>query len=104
MVTSWSQGEQGVLDLLVQPRRGLTKTLVRQPHAVGSSGFSSWALYSGPHGISEHVDNYESVLLVACGAGLAAVIPYVKKLIHGYNTCRSHVRRVHLIWQVESLG
>ena len=104
MITSWSRTDQGVLDLLVEPRGGLTKTLVRQAHAAPKGNFSSLALYSGPHGISECVDKYESVLLVASGAGIAAIIPYAKKLIHGYNTCTSHVRRMHLIWQVESLG
>lgn len=104
MITSWSRTEQGVLDLLVEPRGGLTKTLVCQAHATPKSNFSSLALYSGPHGISECVDKYESVMLVASGAGIAAIIPYAKKLIHGYNTCTSHVRRVHLVWQVESLG
>lgn len=104
IITSWSRTEQGVLDLLVEPRGGLTKTLVYQAHAAPKSNFSSLALYSGPHGISECVDKYESVLLVASGAGIAAIIPYAKKLIHGYNTCTSHVRRMHLIWQVESLG
>ncbi|CAG8421916.1 unnamed protein product [Penicillium salamii] len=104
MITSWSRADQGVLDLLVEPRGGLTKALVRQAHAAAKDNFSSLALYSGPHGISESVDKYESVLLVASEAGIAAIIPYAKKLIHGYNTCTSHVRRVHLIWQVESLG
>lgn len=103
-ITSWSQGKQAVLEFLVQPRRGLTATIARQMRVIGPDGYSSLALYSGPHGLSEPVDNYENVLLVAGGAGLSAVLPYAKRLIHGYNTCTSHVRRVHLIWQVETRG
>ena len=56
------------------------------------------ALYSGLYGIIESVDNYESVLCVASRPGIAAVIPYVKKLIYGYNICISHIYRVHLVW------
>jgi NAD(P)H-flavin reductase len=103
IVTSWSLGKYGMLEMLVEPRQGLTKTLARRAKLMGRDGFSCLALYSGPHGLTESVDNYESVLLVASGAGIAAVIPYVKYLIHGYNTCTSHVRRVHLVWQVVSL-
>lgn len=103
-VISWSQGKQSVLELLVQPREGLTATIARQARAIGRDGFSSLALYSGPHGLSEPVDDYETVLLISSGAGLSAVIPYAKRLIYGYNTCTSHVRRVHLIWQVETRG
>ena len=62
------------------------------------------ALYSGPHGLSEPVDDYENVLLVASDSGLPAVLPYARKLIHGYNTWTSRVRRVHLVWQVENRG
>ncbi|KAJ6102607.1 cell surface metalloreductase (FreA) [Penicillium sp. IBT 16267x] len=103
MVTSWFRGKHGMLEILVQPHQGLTKTLARRANLMGPDGFSCMALFSGPHGITESVENYESVLLVASGMGLAAVIPYVKMLIHGYNTCTSYVRRVHLIWQVEAL-
>ncbi|KAJ5640357.1 uncharacterized protein N7484_008219 [Penicillium longicatenatum] len=103
MVTSWFRGRHGMLEVLVEPHQGLTKTLARRANLMGPDGFSCMALFGGPHGITESVENYESVLLVASGMGLAAVIPYVKLLIHGYNTCTSFVRRIHLIWQVEAL-
>ena len=102
-VTSWSRGKQNILELVVEPRQGLTKSLAHRAHLMGLGGLQCMALYSGPHGITESVDNYESVLCVASGPGIATIIPYVKKLIHSYNTCTSHVRRVHLVWQVESL-
>lgn len=103
-VTSWSQREQSVLELLIQPRKGLTDTIGRQLRTIGSDGYSSMALFSGPHGLGELVDDYENVLLIANDSGLAAVLPYAKKLIHGYNTCTSRVRRVHLVWQAEKRG
>lgn len=103
-VISWSQTKQSVLELLIQPRKGLTGTIGRQLRTISSDGYSSMALYSGPHGLSESVDDYENVLLVANDSGLPAVLPYARKLIHGYNTCTSRVRRVHLIWQVRKRG
>jgi hypothetical protein len=103
-VTSWSRGNQNTFELLVWPRQGLSKDLLRHVQAVPDSSISFLALFSGPHGISEDVSHCESALVVASGVGIAAVIPYVKKMIYGYNTCTSQVRRVHLVWQVESKG
>lgn len=103
-VTSWSRGKQNTLDLLVQPRRGLSKDFLRYAEAAPDSSVSFLALFSGPHGFRENVSHYESALVVASGFGIAAVVPYVKKMIYGYNTCTSQIRRVHLVWQVESRG
>ncbi|KAJ5737271.1 uncharacterized protein N7483_002503 [Penicillium malachiteum] len=99
-IISWSQKPQSSIELLIQPRKGLTATLAHQVQNAGPRGYSCLAVYSGPHGLSEPVESYETVLLVANEAGLSAVLPYAKKLIHGYNTCTSHVRRVHLLWQM----
>jgi NAD(P)H-flavin reductase len=51
--------------------------------------------------MSEDVSHYESILVIASGFGIAAAVPYLKKLIYGYNTCTSQVRRLHLVWKVE---
>ncbi|CRG88114.1 hypothetical protein PISL3812_05141 [Talaromyces islandicus] len=53
--------------------------------------------------MSENVDRYEGVVLVASGFGIAAAIPYLKKLVYSYNTSASRTRRVHLVWEVETL-
>ncbi|KAL4801665.1 hypothetical protein BDV18DRAFT_148500 [Aspergillus unguis] len=103
MVTSWSRGKQLTLDLLVQPRRGLSKDFLSHVQAVPESSVSFLALFSGPHGISEDVSHCESATVVASGSGIAATIPYLKKMIYGYNTCTSQVRRLHLVWQVVSI-
>lgn len=104
-VTSWSCEKQEILELLIHPQRGQSASLFEQVRAIESGrALSLMALYSGPHGISERVNDYENVILIASGPGLVAVIPYVAMLIHGYNTCTMHVRRIHLIWQVEELG
>ena len=102
MVTSWSPGTQDVLELFVQVRRGLTEKLRLRADFDGFASFT--AFVSGPHGLSEPVDQYESVLAIASGFGLARVIPYVKQLLYGYNTSTSRIRRVHFVWQVQSLG
>ena len=42
-------------------------------------------MFSGPHGTDVSMDEYESVLIVASGFGIAALLSHLKKLIYGYN-------------------
>lgn len=106
VVTSWSLEEQDQLDLFVEPRRGLTRELLYHAQAGERGGVfvSRWVLFSGPHGISAPVGEYESVLLVATDFGMAALLPYLQQLIHGYQTRKVCTRRIRVIWQVQRIG
>jgi hypothetical protein len=42
--------------------------------------------------------------MVASGFGIAAQLPYLRQLIYGYNASKTRTRRVHLVWQLETLG
>ncbi|PKX96275.1 NADPH oxidase family protein [Aspergillus novofumigatus IBT 16806] len=101
MVTSWSLGKQDVLDLFVQTHHGLTEKLRARAALEGTASFT--AFVSGPYGRSEPVGEYESVLAVASGFGIAGVVPYIKRLLYGYNTSLVRVCRVHLVWQVQTM-
>lgn len=102
IVTSWAEGDTRHLRLLVEPRRGWTKKLLR--YAKLSSGSPCRALFTGPYGTSISTRNCGIVLLVASGVGIVAQIPYLKQLVHDYNACRTLTRRIHLIWQLETMG
>lgn len=104
MVTSWSHGAQETLDILIQPRRGFSRELLKHARSASQGSASLRAFIIGPHGRSENVDRYESVVFVASGFGIAAAIPYLKKLVYSYNTSASRTRRVHLVWEVKTLG
>ncbi|MCJ1473145.1 hypothetical protein MMC13_001796 [Lambiella insularis] len=105
VVTSWSAGEQNQLELFVEPRRGLMGELLyhaqagERDRAMGSRS----ALFSGPHGISTPVAEYESILMIASGFGMAALLPYLKQLIHGYRTRKTCTRQIRVIWQVQRI-
>ncbi|PSN59202.1 putative cell surface metalloreductase [Corynespora cassiicola Philippines] len=92
VVTSWSEGKQQYLHLLIEPCHGLTQKLLK----------SYLAFFSGPHGLSVPVSNYETVLMIASGFGIASQLPYLRKLIYDYNACKSRNRRIRLIWQLET--
>jgi predicted ferric reductase len=98
VVTSWSPGKQGTLEFLVRGHRGLTRVLRKQL----THSFPAYVI--GPHGFSASVSDYESILVVASGIGIAAVIPYLKQLLYGYNTAAFCVRRVHFVWEMEGRG
>lgn len=102
MVTSWSPEKQDVLELFVESRRGITKTLHARACFEGSSSYS--AFIGGPYGASKSMNDFECVLAIATDFGISGIISYLKKLIYGYNTSTSYVRRVHFVWQVQSLG
>ncbi|CAG7933056.1 unnamed protein product [Penicillium olsonii] len=102
-VTSWSRGRQGTLKLLAQPRKGFSADLIRHGALPTDRLISFLTLFTGPHGITEDVGPYETTLIIATGFGIVTSIPYLKKMIHGYNTCTSHTRRLHLVWQVDSI-
>ncbi|KAL3439934.1 hypothetical protein BJX65DRAFT_317238 [Aspergillus insuetus] len=102
-VVSWSRDRQDTIELLLQPRGGLSADLVGYAPAAKENSISFLALFTGPHGMVKDVSLYESVLVVTSGFGIAAAIPYLKKMICGYNTCTSQVRRLHLVWEVKSV-
>ncbi|OBT55433.1 hypothetical protein VE04_05610 [Pseudogymnoascus sp. 24MN13] len=99
-VISWDAKDQDRLDLLIEPRRGLTRELLY--HAKKGYTINPLVMFSGPHGASPSMGEYESVLMVASGFGIAAFVPHLKKLIYGYNTRAVRTRRIHLVWQIKN--
>ena len=106
MVTFWSHEEQNQLELFVEPRRGLTREFLYHAQAGERGGVfgSRWVLLSGPHRINVPVGEYESILLVGTEFGMAALLPYLQQLIHGYQIRRVCTRRIRVIWQVRHIG
>ena len=87
MVTSWEHEKLGILDL-VEPYKGLTRQFLRYVD-IDRNGLtvdSRLALFGGPYGISAPTDEYEVVLVIATGFGIAAFLAYLKQLIHGYSS------------------
>ncbi|ETN44457.1 uncharacterized protein HMPREF1541_10638 [Cyphellophora europaea CBS 101466] len=101
VVISWAEQPQDYLELFIEPRRGLTRELLY--HAQHGRAEHSPVLFSGPHGKSVCIDGYGSVLMIASDFGIAAQLPYLKRLIHGYNARQLEARRVHLVWQIQDL-
>lgn len=101
VVASWSDTAQTTLDLLIEPRGGLTLQLLHRSRVRTDP---CRILFSGPHGYSVPVGEYEVVLMAASGFGIAAQLPYLKRLLHGYNSRKIRTRRIHLVWELKTLG
>ncbi|KAG9229168.1 hypothetical protein BJ875DRAFT_524154 [Amylocarpus encephaloides] len=83
------------------PRRGLTRELLY--HAKNTHAMNPLVMFRGPHGKSIPMDDSENILMVASDFGIAAHLPYLKQLIHGYNVREVRARRIHLVWQVRDI-
>ena len=106
VVASCKEGKQTTLKFLIGPQRGFTSKFLRI--SIYSSNFVQinlrLALFSGPNELSALLADFETVFLVASGLGIAAQLSYLRQLIRGYNDFRVRTRRIHLVWQFQSLG
>ncbi|KAJ0418424.1 hypothetical protein BJY00DRAFT_302816 [Aspergillus carlsbadensis] len=84
-VVLWLRDRQDTIELLLQPRDGLSADLVGYAPAVKENLISFLALFTGPHGIVKDISLYKSILVITSGFGIAAV------------------RRLHLVWEVKSV-
>lgn len=105
-IVSWTEGRWSNLELVVSPQRGLTKVFQSIAENNESTAASSpyLAFYSGPHGLSEPMGEYGTVLMFASGLGIVAQLPYIKQLLHDGAQCKTRTKRIHLIWQLEEPG
>jgi NAD(P)H-flavin reductase len=83
------------LSVLVQSRAGFTAELDRRRQR------SLLAFIDGPYNATHDLGGYGTVVMLASGMGIAGHMPYVKELIHGYNSCEVETRRVLVVWQLD---
>ncbi|KAL4862077.1 hypothetical protein BDV12DRAFT_203386 [Aspergillus spectabilis] len=104
VVTSWSADKQRTLHLYAESHQrkfGFKWLLERQ---AKNRLLHNLTWFTGPHGTSEPVSQYETVLIVASNTGILAVKPYVEQLFHTVKQKISKTRRLHLVWQLSGLG
>ena len=87
----------------MQPQQGFTRQLLHQARNDDRAD-APWIVFGGPHGQSFPIGTYEKALLVADGPGIAAQLPYLKRLIHGYHARQVLTRGIHLVWQISDIS
>jgi predicted ferric reductase len=76
-VITWTDNPTNAKKLyfLVQPQSGITSELMSR------NAFRS-VILDGPYGVNHHLEDYETVVLVAKGIGIAGVLPYAQHMTY----------------------
>jgi predicted ferric reductase len=101
VVSNWTEPKQDSVDLLVNSQRGFTQNLYN--YAKGNKN-DCLVLFSGPHGVGIPIDRSETVIMIASGFGMAALLPHIRQLIYSYNAWKCSTRRIRIIWEIEKAG
>lgn len=108
-LASWEKnGQCTTLHFLIAPQSGWTGRLRRRIEAAtGKTGESSplvappeaklRVLLEGPYGSRDRIDEYDNVLLLAGGSGIAAILPYVHALSQSDSK-----KRISVVWTVRN--
>jgi NAD(P)H-flavin reductase len=95
-VIAWS--ENSTVTLLIQRGSGFSDAL------FASAVRNSTIIVDGPYGNSTPLDEYDSVLFMASGIGIAAHLLPIRHLLEAYENRSARIRRLTLVWFLETLG
>jgi predicted ferric reductase len=92
----YKDGENDVIVLIVQPRRGFTRQL------MGRTETDMKAIIEGPYGGKLSLGSYGTVLLFATGVGIASQLPFIKQLMEGHHNRVVKTRKIALYWEIDA--
>ena len=95
-IIAWE--EDTTITVLIQRDKGFTEALFTSPSLASS------IIVDGPYGHSQPLDEYDKVLFIASGIGIAAHLLQIKHLLDAHNNKSARVRRVTLVWFLETIG
>ena len=95
-VVAWKEGSE--CTFLIQRDTGLSNDLFNVPQ------LGPRVLVDGPYGNAQNFDGYEKVLFVANGIGIAAYLLSIRTLLEAEMTKTTCVRRILLVWLVETIS
>jgi predicted ferric reductase len=98
-LVAWEEKENSsqILTLLVAPRAGFSRK-VRFCEA------GTRIRVDGPYGCVESLESFDKVFFIASSIGLAAHLLAIRYLIQAHNDKTSRVRRLSLLWFLETGG
>jgi len=76
MITWWDDTMNATtMSFLIQPLGGISSALVAR-NSLGS------VIIDGPYGKDHHLEDYENVILIARGIGIAGILPYIRHMAY----------------------
>ncbi|KAF2257699.1 hypothetical protein CC78DRAFT_622409 [Lojkania enalia] len=91
---AWVDGSD--ITLLIQQYDGFSNSLFHSLHCHSS------VIVDGPYGHSQSLNEYDKVLFMASGIGIAAHLLSIKSLLEAHENRTARARRLTLVWFVES--
>ena len=61
-------------------------------------------IISEPHGSGISVSDYRKILMIITEFSIAAQLPYLKELVHEFNSYQVWMWEIQLVWQLQSFG
>lgn len=97
------------LTFFIQPQAGLTARLVKTSkldigeETTPQERATRSAIMDGPYGRNLHLENYQTVILVAKGAGISGVLAYARQLLiwKSYRKQQVLTRKLKLHWELD---
>ncbi|EKG17283.1 FAD-binding 8 [Macrophomina phaseolina MS6] len=89
------------MSLLVRRRTGFTDKLYKKVEQSPSGKLVTSALVEGPYGYQD-LTSYGTVMLFAAGIGITHQVPHVRNLVEAYDKRTAAVRRITLVWVIQS--
>ncbi|KAF2439148.1 hypothetical protein P171DRAFT_132259 [Karstenula rhodostoma CBS 690.94] len=88
-------GHWSEITILVERNKGFSD-------AIFALKRTSSFLIDGPYGHIQSLDHYDKVLFMASGIGVAAHLLHIRHLLEAHNTKSARVRRITLVWFLET--
>lgn len=86
------------LQFVIRPYKGLTATLRDEVMKTGLGRKEMSVIVEGPYGHPHPVLNYDNVLFLVGGSGIAAALPYIQEFLRPGHAIRA--KHIHLVWAV----
>lgn len=86
------------LQFIIRPYKGLTATLRNEVAKTGLGRKEMNVFVEGPYGHPHPLLNYDNVLFIVGGAGIATALPYIQEFLRPRHPVRT--KQIHLVWAV----
>lgn len=99
-----SSSPSTTLTFFIRPYDGWTKSLRDSCLKSATNVIHPQILLEGPYGHHDSLTNFEEVLLIVGGTGIASAIPRVLQHIQDSNKSQTRTIKLNLIWSVRQLA
>lgn len=87
---------------VIRARTGFTAALYRRAAACEDGRMVTRCLVEGPYGGHHQLGSYGTVVLFAGGMGITQQVPHVRDLVAGFAAGTAAVRRLALVWVIQT--